>query len=110
MGEQGWLAVEQDHRGVGQDRKARARRIAVAEQEIAVATLEIHGHAGAREGLQALGNETAGVRGIVVAYPGFEQVAEDVERVRSARFAVEEAPEQFGDRRTFRVEVQVGNE
>ncbi len=104
------FAVEHHHRRVGQDRHARATCICLAEQEIAVAADEMHPHAGIAQAVQPVGHERAGVGRIVIADPGLEQVAEDVQRIGLAGFAIHEAPEQFGDRRPLRVQVQVGNE
>ncbi len=104
------FAVQHRDRGIGQDRHARASRVLLAEQEIAVAADEEYRHAGIGQGAQPVGDEGAGGGRIVVADPGLEQVAEDVERVRAARLAVEEAAEQFRRRRARGVEVQVGNQ
>jgi hypothetical protein len=46
----------------------------------------------------------------VVADPGLEQVAEDVQRIGAGRLLAQEAQEQVGDLRTAGVQVQVGNE
>ena len=48
--------------------------------------------------------------GIVVADPGFEQVAEDVQRLRAPRFALEEIEELRGDVGPRAVEMQIGDE
>ena len=60
--------------------------------------------------LQLAGDERAGLGRIVVADPGLEQVAEDVQRIGAAGFAADELAEQFGDLRTLGVEVEVGDE
>ena len=57
-----------------------------------------------------VGDEGAGLRRIVVAHPGLEQVAEDVQRLGATRFLLDESAEQFGDRGALRVQVQVGDE
>src|SRR3546814_1704731 len=85
---------------------ARALRVRLAEQEITIAMHEGHRHAAVGQGLQPLGHEGAGFRGIVVADPGFEQVAEDVQRLCAARLAVEEVAEQPGDLRPRGGQVQ----
>jgi hypothetical protein len=47
---------------------------------------------------------------VVVADPGFEQVAEYVERVRAACFFSQKAREQFRDRGPLRIQMQIGYE
>src|SRR5690606_30716320 len=84
--------------------------VVLAEQEGAVAVHEVDRHTGGRQRSQPFAHEAPGVGRIVVAHPGLEQVAEDVQRVRAARLPVEERAEQPGDAGPLRVEVQVGNE
>ena len=89
---------------------ARASRVLLAEQEIAVAADEEHRHAGIWTRRAACRRRRRRRWTDRRRRPGLEQVAEDVERVRAARLAVEEAAEQFRRRRARGVEVQVGNE
>ena len=108
--QQGGGAVQVDGGGVVEQGHAAACGVGITQQEVAVATDEVGRHTRGSEFAQLVGNEDAGLGRIVVAHPGFEQVAEDVERVGPARFTVEEATEQRGDVRAFRVEVQIGDE
>ena len=110
MHQQRRLAFQLDDGGVGQDRHAGTMRVVVAEQEIAIAADEIDRHAAIAQPAQLFGDVSADVGRIVVADPGFEQVAEDVERACAARFLVDELAEQLRDVRTRGVEMQVGNE
>ena len=61
------------------------------------------------ERLDPSGDERAGLRWIVVAHPRLEKVAEDVQRIRAARFAVEELAEEAGDLRARGIEMEIGN-
>ena len=61
---------------------------ALAEQKIAVAVDEVAGHAGLLQRFQRRGDLRVQRLGIVVADPGFKQVAEDVQRVGVNRFAL----------------------
>ena len=110
MQEQGRPAVQQHHRGIRQQAHPAPPRVACAEQEVAVAAHEGDRHAGIDQGAQPPGHEGAGLGRIVVADPGLEQVAEDVQRIGAARLAIQEAAEQLGDRGARRVEVEVGDE
>ena len=66
---------------------ARAR-VVVAEQEVAVAADEVHRHAAHRASARSFARDVrAGFGRIVVADPGLEQVAEDVQRIGAAGFA-----------------------
>ena len=102
--------VEVDHARVGQDAQAGATRVVLAKQEVTVAADEVHRHATVGQYLQCIGHRIGGGRGRVVADPGFEQVAEDVQRIGAGCLLAQEAQEQVGDLRTAGVQVQVGNE
>ena len=93
MHQQRRLSVQHDHRVFGQKLRAGAAREIAGDQEIAVAMLEIHRHAAVAERAEFRSDEGAGVGRIVIADPGFEQVAEDVQRVGAAGLAVNEFAE-----------------
>ena len=76
---QHFLFRQQLHAGAGE---------ALAEQKIAVAVDEVAGHAGLLQRFQRRGDLRVQRLGIVVADPGFKQVAEDVQRVGVNRFAL----------------------
>ena len=60
--------------------------------------------------VQCGGDRIGGGRWGVVADPGLEQVAEDVQGIGATGFALEEIPEQTGDVRAVRIQVQIGDE
>lgn len=103
-------SVEHDHRRVGQDAHAGAARVGLAEQEIAVATEEEQRNAGVAQCAQLARDGGAGLGRIVVADPGFEQIAQHVQRARGARPFAQETHEQVGDRRAFGLQVEIGDE
>jgi len=103
-------AVQIDHTRVGQDRESRAARIVLADQEIAVASDEVHRHAGVGHGMQRDRDRIGGRGGRVIADPGFEQIAQDVQGIGLHRFIAQERQEQVGDGWTTRVQVQIGDE
>src|SRR5690606_38929575 len=65
---------------------------------------------GVGQGVQRGGHFRPGLGRVVVADPGLEQVAEDVQRVGARSLAAQEAQEQGGDFRPGRIQVQVGDE
>jgi hypothetical protein len=83
---------------------------AMAEQEVAIAVHDAARYARARQGAQRVDDHALRRVGIVVADPGLEQVAEDVERGRAPRSGCEKAQELLGRLRPRRIEVQVGDE
>jgi hypothetical protein len=72
--------------------------------------LEVHRHAGRGQRAQAGALDAVFRQARVVADPGLEQVAEDVERARRARRAGEEPREGLAQRRGGDRQVQVGDE
>ena len=102
--------VQVDHAGVGQDAEAGTARVVVADQEVAVAADEVHRHAGIGHGMQRDGHRIGGRGGRVIADPGFEQIAQDVQGLGLHRFIAQEGQEQVGDGWTTRVQVQIGDE
>ncbi len=108
--EQRRRAGEVDDRMLVEQRSAGRAREMRAEQEIAVAADEEHRYAGIGHLADAGRDIGTGLGGVVIAHPGLEQVAEDVQRVRAPRFPVDETTEQLGDRRAFAVQVEIGDE
>ena len=103
-------AVQVDHGGVGQDAEPGAAGVVLADQEITVAPDEVHRHAGGGHGLQRVGDGIGGGRGRVIADPGLEQVAQDVQRLGLRGFIAQERQEQLGNGWTAGVQMQIGNE
>ena len=89
---------------------AGARGEGRADEEVAVAVQEGHGHPRLHQVAQRRLHALRDLAVVVVADPALEQVAEDVQRLRRARLAAQEGLEQRGDVRPRRVEVQVGDE
>ena len=83
------LAVQVDDRAVAQELAAGLRGKALADQKIPVAVHEIAGNAAVGESTQGRHDFAHGRVRIVVAEPGLEQVAEDVEGSGMARFCLE---------------------
>ena len=110
VGEQHAPPEERRDAGVGQHLRAGAGLEARAVEEIAVAVHHEHRHAGRRQRLDGPADAVARGVGIVVAHPGLEQVAEDVERRRLARLAAEQTDEGVDRLRCGRFEVQVRDE
>ena len=93
VGAQGVAVQDQDPAAVQLQhflfrQQLRWRGEALAEQKIAVAVDEVAGHAGLLQRFQRRGDLRVQRLGIVVADPGFKQVAEDVQRVGVNRFAL----------------------
>ena len=80
-------AVQLQHFLFRQQLHAAGAGEAFAEQKIAVAVDEVAGHAGLLQRFQRRGDLRVQRLGIVVADPGFKQVAKDVQRVGVHRFA-----------------------
>ncbi len=79
------MAVERQYLLFRQQRHAACARKASANQEIPIAMDEEDRN---REGAQGAGNLLMQRIGIVVTNPGFEQIAENIERVAVGRFAL----------------------
>ncbi len=79
------MAVERQHLLFRQQRHAASLREASANQEVAIAMDKVNRN---RQGAQGAGNLLMQRIGIVVANPGFKQIAENIERVAVGRFAL----------------------
>ncbi len=79
------MAIERQYLFFRQQRHAAGARKASANQEVAVAMNKIDGN---WQGAQGAGNLLMQRIGIVVANPGFKQIAENIERVAVGRFAL----------------------
>jgi hypothetical protein len=73
-------------------RRMPARRVVLPSRKSRLPRMKIHRHAGIGQCAQPSATKAPVSRGIVVAHPGLEQVAEDVQRVGAARLALDEAP------------------
>ena len=102
--------IQVDPGGVGEQRHAGPRGVAFGQHEVAVAVHEIHRRARSDQRREPLRRVACDRFVVVVADPGFEQVAEDVERVRPGHLVLQEAKKTPGGSRAFVGEVQVGNE
>ena len=104
------LAVQRDDERVGQKPRAGHGAETRPQQEVAVAVHHEAGYAAVGERLERPHRrDLLGVR-CVVAHPGLEQVAQDVEGLRPGGLALQEIHEPPGDVRSRRVHVQVRDE
>jgi hypothetical protein len=79
-------AIEVEHLFFRQQRHAAFAGVALAEQKITVAVNEIAGDTGINQRLNGGGDFTMQRVRIIVANPGFKQVAQDVQRIGAFRF------------------------
>lgn len=79
-------AIEVEHLFFRQQRHAAFAGVALAEQKITVAVNEIAGDSGINQRLNGGGDFTMQRVRIIVANPGFKQVAQDVQRIGAFRF------------------------
>ena len=108
MHQQDALAVQVHDRAVVEQRAAGLGGESATDQEVAIAVNEKARHASVRQAAQRGHDVACGGGGVVVAQPGFEQVAEDVERTGlPRRLPFQESMELPRDRRHRRVQVQV---
>src|SRR5690606_9889643 len=106
--EQGRDAEQVDHYRLGQELDAGEFGEALADQKVPVAMDEIR-RRGCAECAQRLQRRLIRRDG-VVPYPGFVEVAEDIERLGPPLLLLQKAQEQLGDPRPAGVEMQVGDE
>ena len=104
------FAVQQDDRRIGQQGPPSARRVVGTDEEIAVAAHEGHGHARVAQRTRRRGHAVCDVAIVVVAEEGFEQVAQQVDRLGLAGLSGAEGLELRRRVRPRFVEVQVGQE
>ena len=110
MREQDRLAEERDALVVAEQARARQRAEPLAQQEVAVAVHERAGDARVRQPAQRGDDRLEARIVVVVADPGLEQVAEDVQLARRARGPIHELDEPARRLRIARSQVQVGDE
>jgi hypothetical protein len=79
-------AIEVEHLLFRQQRHAAFAGVALADQEITVAVNEVAGDAGIHERVNGGGHFTVQRVRVVVANPGFKEVAQDVQRIGAFRF------------------------
>ncbi len=101
------LAMQVDDGAVLEQRAAGLGGEARADEKIAIAVHEIRGYSRIVQCAQLRDDRAYCRIGVVVAEPGFEQVAEDVERTRCACLAAQEIHELSRDPGCRGIEVQV---
>src|SRR3990167_343744 len=108
--QQGRLAFQHHHARVWQQRCAGCRSKRRAQQEIAIAAHHVDGNAGVGEFAQACPHGLGQFAVLIVANPGLEQVAQDVQRFGPAGLRAQEMQELHRDRGARRIQMQVGDE
>jgi hypothetical protein len=104
------FAVQGQDDGVRQDLGTRPSAKGFPEQKISIAVHDETRHpAGCQRADGIEGLRLAGIRR-VIAHPGLEQIAEDVQRVGNARLGPQEFDELAGDVRAGGIDVQIRNE
>ena len=108
---QGGRPIQVDQRGVRQQLQPGGLGERRADEEIAVAVQQMHPDAAPGEPCQRLGDfRVQRLRQIVVADPGIEQVAENVQRFGLGRRVAQETSKGRADVRAPRTKMQVGKE
>jgi len=111
MHEQGRGAMEVDQGGFGQKACATSLTEALAKQKIPVAVHDEDGQPGIGLSAQSLTDCARQRRGqVVVAYPGFEQVAQNVKLAGLAGRTSKKGKKTLQGRRVIRRKVQIGYE
>ena len=108
--EQNTVAMDFHDRRVFQDGDAGFFGKSISDHEVTIAMHEKHGHVFPCQLAERLLDPGVVLIRIVVADPGFEQVAQDVEFVRVQCFSFQELQELICYLRTVRFEVQVRDE
>ncbi len=109
MRQQHALGVELGHDRIGEETGARAVTEIAADQEVPVAVHDEAGNSAAGQCAQARTHLLLARIRIVIADPGFEQVAEDIERLRPGRLRAQESQELIDRGGRAGVEVHVGD-
>ncbi len=102
-------AVEVEHLLFRQQLHAAFAGEALADQEITVAVNEVAGDAAFHQRFDGAGDFPVQRVGIVVANPGFKQIAQDVQRIGAFRFTALKTQKTGGDRRFFCLQMQIRN-
>ena len=110
MREQRADATQHHHCGVVQQLHPAALSEFAGHHEVAVAVHEIDRHAGIDHGFQRLRDLLIEGRAVVVADPGLEHIAEQVERLCLPRPSRKEGQQDGGQVRPGFVEMQIGDE
>ena len=111
MHDKGPRALHVVHDRIREERRARGTGEALAEQKIAVSTLQIdlRARCGQRgERARDAGGER--LAQLVVAEPGVEEIADHVERGRAVRGPCDESVQRFDECRPLPRQMQVGDE
>ncbi len=96
------LAVQVDHARVGQQRASGLAAERLANEEVAIAVHQVDARTAVGHLAQGLGDGALEGVHAVVADPGFEEVAEDVQGLGPAGALIEERQKRPGDVRAFR--------
>lgn len=110
MHQQYRLAVQVDNARVGQQRASGLAAERLANEEVAIAVHQVDARTVVGHLAQGLGDGALEGVHAVVADPGFEEVAEDVQGLGPTGALIEERQKRPGDVRAFRFEMQVRDE
>ena len=110
MSDQKRFAIEHHHAWVGQQLHATTRGIVASQQEVPIAVDEVHRRAAIRELANGFCCARPDFTRVVVTYPGFEQVPQDVQRRRATHFVSKEMLETGGIVQGVVFQMRVGNE
>ena len=108
--EKGGNASHVHHAGIRQQLHAGLPAIVATQQEVPIAAHEADGNPTLGDTADAGGNLARQLVIQVIADPGFEQIAQDEQRLDLIRDVAQERQEQRRDRRTRGIQMQVGNE
>ena len=104
------LAVKIDHGGVSDQLAATAAGELVTEQEIAIAVHEVDAGAFFAESLEHLGHLVGGRTVVIIPNPGFEHVAQEIDRIGILGVFEQDAHQTIHDRPFVGLDVQVRQE
>lgn len=103
-------AVEVDHCAIVQQLCARVPAEAPPDQKVAIAMEQVAGHTACRQRPQGGDDESLVGIGVVIADPGLEQIAQDVQCTRATGLLAQKAQELRGDVGSLGIQMQVGDE
>ena len=103
-------AVEIDQARLFEHFHAAQPAVVGSQKEVAVAVQECQSGAAARQSAKAVGDVELELPDPIVAYPGFEQVPQDIDCLGLSRRTGQEGPEPVGNVGARRTQVQVRNE
>nr|DAI86976.1 MAG TPA: hypothetical protein [Caudoviricetes sp.] len=103
------FTVQLKHLFFRQQRHAAFTRKALTEQKITIAVNEINRDAGISQRFQGGGDLAMQRVGIVIADPGFKQIAQNVQRIGFLRRTGQKTQKTGGDRRFFCLQMEICN-